>query len=64
MYTYYPDRNPELAGLPGVPLRDLTAEEVAALPEWLQASIAACPFYEAVADSSEAPVAEPAPKKR
>ena len=42
---YEPDKNPEQASLPGVPLRDLEDEEFAALPEWLQAPVDATPFY-------------------
>lgn len=43
---YYDEaKNPDGAGLPGVPLRDLTEEEYAALPEWLQQSVDNLPFY-------------------
>lgn len=43
---YYDEaRNPEGAFLDGVPLRDLTEEEFAALPAWLQASVDASPLY-------------------
>lgn len=42
---YVADRNPDGASLPAVPLRDLTEEEFGALPEWLQRSVDACPFY-------------------
>jgi hypothetical protein len=48
VYRYHPQQNPHSAHLPGVPLRDLTAAEVAALPAWLQRSLAACPFYSRV----------------
>lgn len=48
-YRYLADRNPAGAYLPGVPLADLTADDVAAMPAWLQASIVACPYYETVA---------------
>lgn len=33
------------AGLPGVPHRDLTAGDIRAMPEWLQRSVFAAPFY-------------------
>lgn len=46
VYTYDETKNPEGAYLAGVPLRDLTVEDVAALPEWLQRSVAACSFYQ------------------
>lgn len=48
VFTYHPERNPghpEPDAIPGVPLRDLTAADLAALPAHLQASVAACPFY-------------------
>lgn len=44
-YRYQPRRNPDGAALPGVPLRDLTAADVAALPAWLRDALATCPFY-------------------
>lgn len=34
--------------IPGVPLRDLTADDLAALPPWLWASVAAFPCYQLV----------------
>ena len=52
---YYDARaNPEGAELPGVPLRDLTAEEFEALPRWLQYSIDAQPFYRKTAPAKKA----------
>lgn len=43
---YYDEKaNPTGATLPGVPLRDMTAEEFEALPVWLQYSVDAQPFY-------------------
>jgi hypothetical protein len=36
---YHADKNPDGNGLPGVPLRDLTVDDWAALPAWLQQSI-------------------------
>lgn len=43
----YYDESKNAAGvfLPGVPLRDLTAEEFEALQVWLQYSVDAQPFY-------------------
>jgi hypothetical protein len=48
VYTYDASLNPDGASLPGVPLRDLTADDLANVPAWLQSSIAAQPFYIAV----------------
>jgi hypothetical protein len=42
---YEAGKNPEGGMLPGVPLRDLTESEFAALPDWLQRSVDASPFY-------------------
>lgn len=43
---YYDEaKNPEGGSLPGVPLRDLTEDEYAAFPDWLQASIDALDCY-------------------
>jgi len=51
---YYDEKaNPTGAGLPGVPLRDLTAEEFEALPTWLQYSVDAQPFYRKTAPQSK-----------
>jgi hypothetical protein len=48
--------------IPGVPVRDLTADDLRALPARLRASIAACPFYVlADADALAALEAELAP---
>lgn len=44
-FTYDETKNPDGAFLAGVGLRDLTTAEFAALPEWLQRSVEACPFY-------------------
>lgn len=52
IYTYQPARNPggeaTPDAIPGVPLRDLSASDLAALPPWLRASVAVCPFYQLV----------------
>ena len=42
---YDPDLNPTGRTLPGVPLRDLAAEELAALPAWLRRSITATGWW-------------------
>lgn len=44
-YRYDADKNPGGAYLPGVPLRDLTADEVATFSDLTRRSIAAQPFY-------------------
>lgn len=46
--SYDASKNPEGTIFDGVPLRDLTQEEFDALPGWLQASVAAAPFYTTV----------------
>ena len=48
VFRYVAEQNPLGAYLPGVPLRDLTAADVAEVPEWLRPSMAAQPFYVAV----------------
>lgn len=42
---YDASKNADAAGFPGVPLRDLTEEEFDALPEHVQRSVDASPFY-------------------
>lgn len=42
---YDASKNPDQAFFPGVPLRDLTEDEWAALDERQQAAIDAAPFY-------------------
>lgn len=42
---YDQSKNPGGAFFPGIPLRDLTESEYAALSKHQQASIDACPFY-------------------
>jgi hypothetical protein len=54
VYHYVAANNPHGGYLPGVPLRDLTAADLAALPAWLRPSVAAQPFYEAVAVTAKA----------
>lgn len=46
VFRYVAEANPQGAFLPGVPLRDLTAADVAAVPWWLRPSVERCPFYE------------------
>ena len=42
---YDAGNNPDGAALPGVPLRDMTEDEWAALPTWLQESADASTLY-------------------
>ena len=58
---YYDEKaNPIGAALPGVPLRDLSAEEFEALPIWLQYSVDAQPCYRKTALMKEtAPLKAP-----
>ncbi len=54
MPLYYDaSKNPEGAYLDGVPLRDLTDDELAELPAWLRASVLASEFYTAEAPTIE-----------
>ena len=48
VYRYLAEQNAEGLYLDGVPLRDLTADDVAELSPYLVASVAACEFYEAI----------------
>lgn len=43
-YRYLPERNPGVH-IEGVPLRDLTDDDLAGLPEHILGAIAAAPFY-------------------
>lgn len=59
---YYDESKNDGSAFDGVPLRDLTDEEFAALPAWLQASVDASPFYRKTkprADKAEDAPAEP-----
>ena len=62
---YDASKNPDGGELPGVPLRDLTEDEFAALPPWLQANVDAMPFYRKTkprpAESEPEPEAQPEP---
>lgn len=62
---YYDDsKNEDGRAFDGVPLRDLTDEEFAALPEWLQLSVDAAPFYRKTkprTEKTEDAQAEPEP---
>ena len=62
-YTYHPKRNPHGYAIPGVPLRDLSADEYAALPPWLQRAVVASPYYSADAPLPFDPTTEPAPEQ-
>lgn len=42
---YVEEKNLDGGYIPSVPLRDLTQDEYNTLPEWLQASVDAAPFY-------------------
>lgn len=42
---YYDESKNDGRAFDGVPLHDLTEEEFAELPAWLQASVDAAPFY-------------------
>ena len=42
---YDAEKNPDGGSLPGVPLRDLSEDEFAALPAWVQESVDASPLY-------------------
>ncbi|HEU4328064.1 MAG TPA: hypothetical protein VFS21_33315 [Roseiflexaceae bacterium] len=52
---YHPDRNPEGAAFPGVPLADLTRAQVAQLPPWQIRSVVRSPFYTRVRRRAPAP---------
>lgn len=54
---YDASKNPDGATLPGVPLRDLSAEEFEALPLWLQYSIDASAMYRKTKPRASAPAA-------
>ncbi len=51
--VYDESKNPDQAGLPGVPLADMSKAEYDALPLWLQASVCACAFYTVPATASK-----------
>lgn len=61
---YYDESKHDGSAFDGVPLRDLTDDEFAALPAWLQASVDASPLYRKTKPRAEkaedAPAAEPA----
>lgn len=44
-FRYDPNKNPRNAYIPGVPLRDLSAEEFDALPPGVQTSVTRCDWY-------------------
>ena len=57
-YYYDASKNPDGASLPGVPLRDLSAEDLSAMPDWLQRSIDASAMYRKTKPSAPAQQAE------
>lgn len=63
-YTYDPDANPDGLYLEGVPLRDLTFEDLDRLSEPLRTALAAQPFYTLVAAPPAEPTAEPTTRRR
>ena len=53
---YYDEsKNENGSAFDGVPLRDLTEDEFAALPPWLQASVDASPLYRKTKPRGETP---------
>jgi hypothetical protein len=60
MLYYDPSKNPGGASLDGVPLRDLTDDDLAALPKWLLASVEACGFYTTEVSHEPEPAIDPA----
>lgn len=61
-YTYDPNNNPEGRYIDGVPLRDLSVDEVAAFLPHIQAAIKAAPFYHAIEERAHFVAVEPAPQ--
>lgn len=60
---YDAEQNPEEAGLPGVPLRDITQDEFDGYPDYIKASIDAQPMYRKTKPRTAAkPDAAPPPK--
>lgn len=56
---YDPEKNKEGAAFPGVPLDDVTEEQWASTPEWLQRSVDASPMYRKTKVSGPKPVEAP-----
>ena len=52
---YDPSKNPDQAFFPGVPLRDIEADEWEALDKRMQESVDASPFYRKTAPPKTAP---------
>lgn len=44
-FIYHEERNPDGAFIDGVPLQDIDRDTWGAMPEHVQASVRACPFY-------------------
>jgi hypothetical protein len=53
LFEYVAEQNQEGAVLDGVPLRDLTAEDLADLPRHVVHSVVAMPFYVRVGEAAE-----------
>lgn len=53
VYRYVAERNPDRLTIPGVPLRDLTHEDLARLPMHLRAAVPLYDFYDAVAVTAQ-----------
>lgn len=45
VFDYVPELNPDRRFLPGVPLRDLSEDDLRDLPPWVVESVDVCPFY-------------------
>lgn len=56
---YDAEKNPDGASIDGAPLADISEEQFAEFPEWLQASVDATPFYRKTKPRTEKPEAEP-----
>lgn len=46
-YYYHPKRNTRNESFAGVPLADLTEEQVNSYPRWIQAALAGAKYYQA-----------------
>lgn len=53
-WYYDKTKNPDGGSLPGVPLRNLTESEFAAMPKWLQLSIEVMAMYRKTKPPTEA----------
>lgn len=55
---YDAEKNPEGASIDGAPLADISEEQFAEFPAWLQASVDAAPFYRKTKPRAEKAEAE------